>query len=112
MKNILMLFLIFTTTAMANEQELKCKYLHDDGEDQFIHEFNLSVSVPSDERSFRMHGYKVKIEETSFQLEVFSRDQKKIVSQSLNNAWNKNRDPKKIEANFKFEKSKISVSCR
>ncbi len=103
--------MLITSNALASKQ-MDCLYQYENKFEKVKREFQLMESRPAFSKSFRSHGFEMRVDENGIHAEVFDGEVKKVASQSLSEAWSAKRDPKEIEFAFEFKGAKSKMSCR
>jgi hypothetical protein len=110
MKYLIFSFFIVQASFAA---ELKCKYLRiEEGQTSTEHSFKLMPSRSAWVKDFRSYGFKAKVENESFTIEIREEDKVKVATTSLKNPWSKTRSPSEPEIDFEVGKVKIDITCR
>lgn len=103
--------ILLASNALAAKQ-IDCLYQHENKFEKVKRDFALTPSRGEFSKSFRSHGFAVKIDETGIHAEVFKGETTKVASQSLNQPWTEKRDPKEIDFAFEFKGAKSKIRCR
>lgn len=112
MKTMSLIVLVLITSNAFASKQMDCEYQHENKFGKVKRAFELMESRPDFSKSFRSHGFDMKIDQAGIHAEVFDGEVKKVASQSLREAWTEKRDPKEIDFAFEFKGAKSKIRCR
>lgn len=112
MKTIFLMVLVLATSNAIAAKQMDCEYQYENKFGKVKRSFELMASRPEFSKSFRSHGFDMKIDQTGIHAEVFDGEVKKVATQSLKEPWDEKRDPKEIDFAFEFKSAKSQISCR